>query len=663
MKDPLISIITVCWNAVDTISETLESVISQSYKNVEHIVVDGVSTDGTFKILQKYSDAHKHIKVTSEKDNGIYDAMNKGVKMCSGDLVFFLNSGDKFYDGRVLHDIVHTFKENPSAQVIAGDVQVTDNGKDIFVKKHNDLTTPYLMNESICHQGLFFSRDALIEFPFDLKYKIASDFDMFLKTFKKYSKNIIYRERLIAFYPLGGASSPSDPRKYERINREFREIRVRHFGKLMYLQYEYKKFGLKGFLKAFIGKKFYKYLVIFGKYGYHIVTRLALQSYSLILKGTFATKKRRKNTLLLVAEFDKFGGTRTFFLDLLDYYHNRKLNVVLLCNRSQIDDSLIANFQGKNIEVEYFGNKDKFLPRLKKLNFLRESLFYIHTVAKLFMKHRFSLITISVGTPGLYCQMLKVPSKVIYYLHSYPTTDQHKLLKWVIKSSLNRSKTLISVSETSVSMISNYFGLKPTNIKVIYNQAGSINEDLPTSNQKSNIVLTVGHVNSYKNPLFWIDVALEVLKYEPDTKFMWIGDGELLNKCTEIISNNNKISFIGRKDRSDVQRYISDATIYFQPSLLESFGLAVVEAMKQSKPVVVSNAGGLMEVVTDEVGIRVSNFDKQLYAKEIIALLKSPEKRAELGKMGRKRFENKFSKEIWDTKLDDLHKNILNIYN
>lgn len=103
MHQPLVSIVTVCYNAADMLSKTIESVSAQSYENIEYIIIDGASTDGTKQIIQNNIE---HIdKFISEKDNGIYDAMNKGTANSSGEWIIFMNAGDTFYDRDTIKDL------------------------------------------------------------------------------------------------------------------------------------------------------------------------------------------------------------------------------------------------------------------------------------------------------------------------------------------------------------------------------------------------------------------------------------------------------------------------------------------------------------------------------------------------------------------------------
>lgn len=119
-----ISIITPCFNSASTIRDTIESVLSQNYQNVEYVVIDGGSKDETPKIVAEYG--HKITKFVSEKDNGIYDAMNKGIKMATGDIVGILNSDDFYISEDILSSVASAFNNNPDVQAVYGDLLYVD---------------------------------------------------------------------------------------------------------------------------------------------------------------------------------------------------------------------------------------------------------------------------------------------------------------------------------------------------------------------------------------------------------------------------------------------------------------------------------------------------------------------------------------------------------
>jgi glycosyltransferase involved in cell wall biosynthesis len=178
----LVSIITVVYNNVKGIKETIQSVINQTYKNIEFIIIDGKSNDGTLDVINKYKD---NINIfISESDKGIYDAMNKGINLASGDYIIFMNSGDIFYDNKVLSTI---FKNRNNSDVIYGDhCQDFGSYKTIIKAKYPSKREPM----TFCHQSVFVKSNLLKKNKFNLQYKICSDRDLFIRIF---NQNVKYR--------------------------------------------------------------------------------------------------------------------------------------------------------------------------------------------------------------------------------------------------------------------------------------------------------------------------------------------------------------------------------------------------------------------------------------------------------------------------------------
>ena len=179
---PLLSIITVVKNCEETLEETILSVINQNYRNIEYIIIDGMSTDNTLNIIKKYEKRLSHC--LSEPDKGIYDAMSKGVLLATGKYVNFMNAGDKFYDSNVCDIIAKNILLNNSA-VIYGDF-VASNDKfnlDMYVKSRP--LTKIWRGMVFCHQSVFIQTKILLDIPFDLKYKIVADFKQILTIYIK----------------------------------------------------------------------------------------------------------------------------------------------------------------------------------------------------------------------------------------------------------------------------------------------------------------------------------------------------------------------------------------------------------------------------------------------------------------------------------------------
>ena len=185
---PKFSIITVTYNAEKVLEDTIQSVISQTYRNVEYIIVDGASKDHTLEIVNKY---HNRInKVISKPDKGLYDAMNKGIQLATGDYLCFLTAGDKFHDSETLQKIVHTLKGQELPDVIYGETAIVDEeGHFLHMRR---LSTPAHLNWKsfkqgmlVCHQAFFVNRELAINHLYDLQYRFSADFDWCIRIMKK----------------------------------------------------------------------------------------------------------------------------------------------------------------------------------------------------------------------------------------------------------------------------------------------------------------------------------------------------------------------------------------------------------------------------------------------------------------------------------------------
>lgn len=202
-KNLKISIITVCLNSEELIEKTIRSVINQTYSNIEYIIIDGKSTDNTMNIIKKYESSIDII--ISEKDNGIYDAMNKGARLANGEIIYFLNSGDYLYDNRTLEKLMNEPKIS-HWDIIYGDIlYYNTNGSKYYQGPKN--STVRILSRGINHQSLF-TRKGVFEKCgyFDTKYKIYSDFDWLIRCLTKYNVKINRVEIPITYYLMGGLS-------------------------------------------------------------------------------------------------------------------------------------------------------------------------------------------------------------------------------------------------------------------------------------------------------------------------------------------------------------------------------------------------------------------------------------------------------------------------
>jgi glycosyltransferase involved in cell wall biosynthesis len=191
------SVITCTYNAADVLQPTLKSVLNQSFSDVEHLIIDGNSTDGTIEIAQNYkndSDAKEcghDIIVTSEPDKGLYDAMNKGIRQATGTYILFLNAGDTFPSSETLQDVAASVADGEKLPgVIYGDTDVVD--KDGHFVRHRRLAAPeklswrsFRKGMLVCHQAFYALTDIAKNNPYNLKYKYSADVDWCIRVMKE----------------------------------------------------------------------------------------------------------------------------------------------------------------------------------------------------------------------------------------------------------------------------------------------------------------------------------------------------------------------------------------------------------------------------------------------------------------------------------------------
>lgn len=215
-----ISIITVCYNSSKTIEDTLKSVCNQSYGDIEYIVVDGASTDNTSEILSKYD--HIISKKISEKDKGLYDAMNKGLGLCTGDYVGIINSDDTFYDENVISNIVMYLKLNKGLEACTGNIiQHNEDGKTVRVYDSSSWEPERLkIGFMPPHPSIFFKRSLFEAYGnYQIDFKIAADYELITRFFLKNEIKWSYSNITTTAMLTGGVSS-SGMESYKMVTKE-----------------------------------------------------------------------------------------------------------------------------------------------------------------------------------------------------------------------------------------------------------------------------------------------------------------------------------------------------------------------------------------------------------------------------------------------------------
>lgn len=225
---PKFSIITVTYNAGAVLEDTIQSVITQTYRNVEYIIVDGGSKDHTLDIINRYRE-HIHTLV-SEPDKGLYDAMNKGIRLATGDYLCFLNAGDELHEDDTLQLMVHSITGTELPDVLYGETAIVDE-EGHFLRMRR-LSAPENLHWKsfkdgmlVCHQA-FFPRRELAE-PYDLRYRFSADFDWCIRIMKK--SHTLHNTHLTLIDYLNEGMTTRNHRA--SLHERFR-IMCRHYGYL-----------------------------------------------------------------------------------------------------------------------------------------------------------------------------------------------------------------------------------------------------------------------------------------------------------------------------------------------------------------------------------------------------------------------------------------------
>lgn len=234
---PKISIVTVSYNAVDTIEQTISSVVNQTYENIEYIIIDGGSTDGTVDIIHKYEDRIAYW--VSEPDRGIYDAMNKGIGLATGEIIGIINSDD-WYEKNTVY-IAAKCLQDKNIDGVCGSMRYYDElGRKLSIKDVHSNTDLKMLQKgmSIVHPSVFLRKEFYEKYGiFSLDYPIAADYELFLRAISG-GAVIEYAPELYVNFRLGGASGQQSLQSVKDVRNARKQHNVPHIKRLAYYCYD-----------------------------------------------------------------------------------------------------------------------------------------------------------------------------------------------------------------------------------------------------------------------------------------------------------------------------------------------------------------------------------------------------------------------------------------
>ena len=220
---PKLSVITIVYNNAKDIERTILSVVNQTYRNIEYIVIDGFSTDGTLEIIERYKT--RIAKLISESDEGIYDAMNKGLAIATGDYVLFMNSGDEFYSPDTVTTVFGTLDD---VDIYYGETEMINAAGESLGRRRHKAPEKFSWRSfkhgmSVSHQAIYIRRS--ITELFDCRYQLSADIDWIIRAAKK-AQTVINVNKYVAKYLVGGISKD----KHRQSLMERFDIMKRHYG-------------------------------------------------------------------------------------------------------------------------------------------------------------------------------------------------------------------------------------------------------------------------------------------------------------------------------------------------------------------------------------------------------------------------------------------------
>jgi glycosyltransferase involved in cell wall biosynthesis len=354
-------------------------------------------------------------------------------------------------------------------------------------------------------------------------------------------------------------------------------------------------------------------------------------------------------------------------MKLINFYVINGFDLTVIGYGSCNDSDMIHYCQQRNIPLFHYDDVAGVSKTLKRQPF---RIFQERkTLKQLVSSLQPNIIVASVGDPGLFLGHMNLINKSIYILHTSPEygSDYSAWKRYITRKLIRlilvpRKCCFVTVSQYASRKMRDNWGLSGSRqARVIYNCSEEI-VALSSALNKSVKVLTVGHVVDYKNPLFWIEIARHVLTQIPDIKFTWIGPGPLLDACREHVKDlrlEKNIEFIGAL--KDLNSFYAESDIYLQPSKIENLSISVLDAMRYGMPSVVSNRGGLPEVVQDSISGFVLDLDEgaEKFAQRIVNLAKDQESRMRMGLVAQNTYSEKFSPARWDIEMLTMHAEIL----
>lgn len=362
--------------------------------------------------------------------------------------------------------------------------------------------------------------------------------------------------------------------------------------------------------------------------------------------------------IALIANYSLIGGTRTYVKQLVSLYSKAGFRCLLI-GAGPAGDSDMASYcasYGTEYVSTYYSLGGRY-------SWLLRVFFLDRKIQQLISVYKPDMLVASVGDPGLFLPYMKYAKNSIYILHTspepHPGLIKRLIFRLIMRLATSPRCKYVAVSSYEARMMTEAWGLNRDLAPIIvYNTAGQSIESISKPVASPLKCLTVGHVVSYKNPLFWIEMAEAALRKSPNLRFTWVGPGPMLEECRLLVKQKclqGRVEFVG--GTPDPSTYYASSHVYIQPSLVESLGISVLDAMRHCMPCIVSNRGGLPELVEDGVSGFVVELESgaSVFAQKVCHLSESMASIMLMGQAATSRYDKLFSQVLWEQKILALH--------
>ena len=673
---PLVSVITVVYNNAKTLDRCIRSVLNQTYKNIEYIVIDGGSTDGTLEVIQRYKEVIDHF--ISEPDDGLYHAMNKGLKIATGEYIAFLNSDDYFLADAVSASIENILTHNLDISY-AGFLFADENGHAVIADEGRE------WNDSMLVQGIpgghetIFARKECYDRigGYDLTYKLAADYHWVMRAYKAGFKAAPLRKTILVMAP-GGLSFDQSLEKtenYRLLRENFGDLSSEILGKLYQLKFHKNWYGctmsdmemlnLLSEAKA-ISDELYHALF------------LTIENRKRKLKGTITPAKHPKAGKLKIAIALTFltnvsGGAERIAIEMANELKKRGHAVTMVCCHGvagepyysldrhipYIDIAIPPYKQhyenlGKNLnlkfdewsercfeQLEYDPTKGDFDAWCKSGGLWRAQMYY-----GFLQEHDFDVVISHMpstypytllGRPGgdstIHIAALHNAPNFKFYSDLYPA--QNKMDRYMRLVALEKADKISLLFDDFTSQMPEHYRHKCFVLPNFTEQRENVS---PGAAGEHKTILSVGRLTPQKGHAALLKCYARVKEKYPDWKLHIYGEGPLKSEMQDLCETLD-LSFkdIFRGTRRDIAAAYQEADIFAFPSVFEGFGLTLVEAMAFGLPSVgFADCAGVKYLIEhNKNGFLVARENEvDAIAEAIIQLIESPNLRESFGKEG-----------------------------